>query len=69
MAKTLVIELSDQLEQQLTSEAKRLNTSLENVVLQALINLAAANQAESNPILPLLGSLNLKINDLGENHD
>ena len=61
MARTLVIELPDDLEYQLTSEAQRLNVSLESLILQLLaqsINQTATDEAD--PILPLIGILRLE---------
>ncbi len=70
MARKLVIELPDDLECQLTSEAQRLNVSLESLVLQSLAQ--SVNQTstdEADPILPLIGTLRLENSDLGEKHD
>jgi len=76
MAKTFVITLSDDLEQALTTQALRLNKSLEEIMLQVLSEqltnpsrLRAAQQAEVDPLLQLIGSLSVDIPDLAENHD
>ena len=55
MPKTLVIEISDELEQQLSAQAQVLQTSLENVVLRSLsqsLNFAlpSAAQEQSNQV-------------------
>jgi hypothetical protein len=70
MAKTLVLELPDDLEQQLTAQAQKLNVSLESLILQSLTQ--SVNQVasvEADPISPLIGTLRLETSDLGENHD
>jgi hypothetical protein len=77
MAKTLTIQISDELEQSLTLQAQRLNKSPEEVVLELLsqqlppvVQPQAAGQTEDDPLLQLLGSIHLEgISDLGENHD
>jgi len=75
MAKTVTITLTDDLEEVITSQAERLNKSPEEIVLQVLsqqlTTLFQPNllQAESDPLLRLIGSLNIDIPDLAENHD
>jgi hypothetical protein len=76
MSKTLTITLPDNLDQALTAQAHRLNQSLETIVLQALTKqLTALSQAnsvqtvETDPLLRLIGSLNVDIPDLAENCD
>ncbi len=77
MAKILTINLPDELEQALTSQAESLNQSPEEVVLHLLsqqLPLFSRPQRESltedDPILKLMGSIQLEeIHDLGENHD
>lgn len=70
MAKTLTIQLPDDLEHQLTIQAKQLNLSLEELVLQSLAQSAKqADNLEADPILPLLGTLKFENSDVGENHD
>ncbi|MEH2201051.1 hypothetical protein [Nostoc sp.] len=70
MAKTLTIQLSDDLESKLTAQAQKLNLSLEDLILQSLSQLAKQeNISKLDPILPLLGTLKFNNSDIGENHD
>ncbi|MBD2531526.1 hypothetical protein H6G97_18800 [Nostoc flagelliforme FACHB-838] len=70
MAKTLTIQLSDDLESKLTAQAQKLNLSLEDLILQSLSQSAKQeNISELDPILPLLGTLKFDNSDVGENHD
>jgi hypothetical protein len=75
MAKTVTITLTDDLEEVITSQAERLNKSPEEIVLQVLSQQLTTllqpnlSQAESDPLLRLIGSLNIDIPDLAENHD
>ncbi|MHC5718970.1 MAG: hypothetical protein ACYTX0_44620 [Nostoc sp.] len=70
MAKTLTIQLSDDLESRLTAQAQKLNLSLEDLILQSLSQSAKQeNISELDPILPLLGTLKFDNSDVGENHD
>lgn len=66
MAKTLTIQFSDDLERQLSAQAEQLNLSLEDFIMQSL---AQSDTSESDPILPLLGTLRFELSDLGKNHD
>ncbi|MBD0390777.1 MAG: hypothetical protein ICV54_30860 [Nostoc sp. C3-bin3] len=70
MAKTLIIQLSDDLESKLTVQAQKLNLSLEDLILQSLSQSAKQeNISEFDPILPLLGTLKFDNSDVGENHE
>lgn len=73
MAKTLVINLPDDLEQILTAQAKQLNQSPENFVLQVLSKQLTAQPQTAHsiedPLLPLIGSITVDIPDLAEEHD
>ncbi|MEH2129635.1 MAG: hypothetical protein V7K86_03030 [Nostoc sp.] len=70
MAKTLTIQLSDDLERKLTAQAEKLNLSLEDLILQSLSQSAKQeNISEFDPISPLLGTLKFDNSDVGENHD
>lgn len=76
MAKTLVINLPDDLEQALTAQAEQLNQSPEEVALQMLSQqLIVRSQpeiaplSEDDPLSQLIGSLQIDIPDLAENHD
>jgi hypothetical protein len=80
MAKILTIEIPDDLEQALTSQAERLNKSPEEVVLELLSRQlpalppsqleVQAVQSDEDPLLKLIGSIHVGgINDLSENHD
>ncbi|MBD2578646.1 hypothetical protein [Oscillatoria sp. FACHB-1406] len=76
MARTLTLVLPDHLEQALTERAECLNQSMEEVMLQLLSQqLTISSQSESeqpgetDPLLRLIGSLNVDVSDLAENHD
>lgn len=77
MAKTLIVNLTDELEQALTLQAQQLNKSPEEVVLDLLSRrLTPLPQAPTqspigdDPLLQLIGSIHVEdIHDLGENHD
>ncbi|MBD2512908.1 hypothetical protein H6G91_38015 [Nostoc muscorum FACHB-395] len=70
MAKTLTIQLSDELESKLTAQAQKLNLSLKDLILQSLSQSAKEeNISEFDPILPLLGTLKFENFDVGEKHD
>ncbi|WP_223265272.1 hypothetical protein [Nostoc sp. 'Peltigera membranacea cyanobiont' 210A] len=70
MAKILTIQLSDELESKLTAQAKKLNLSLEDLILQSLSqSVKQENISEFDPILPLIGTLKFDNSDVGENPD
>lgn len=70
MTKPLVIKLPDELEQQLIEQANKLNISLETFVMQSLAKVVSVSTTEeSDPLLPLLGTLTTTVSDVGENHD
>lgn len=70
MTKPLVIKLPDELEQQLIEQANKLNISLETFVMQSLAKVVSVSiTEESDPLLPLLGTLTATVSDVGENHD
>lgn len=76
MAKTFTITLPDNLEQAITDWAERLNQSPEAILLQALtkqfINTAQVHHIaaiETDPLIKLIGSLDIDLPDLAENHD
>jgi len=76
MAKTFTITLPDNLEQALNAQAERLNQAPEEIVLQALLKqLEFLNQSalvkstETDPLLRLIGSIDVDIPELAENHD
>jgi len=75
MAKTLTITLPDNLDQVLTAQSQRLNQSPEVIVVQALtkqltfLAQAPVQTVETDPLLRLIGSLNVDIPDLAENCD
>lgn len=76
MAKTFTITLPDNLEKALNAQAERLNKAPEEIVLQALLKqLGFLNQStliksiETDPLLRLIGSINVDIPKLAENHD
>lgn len=70
MAKILTIQLSDELESKLTAQAKKLNLSLEDLILQSLSqSVKQENISEFDPILPLIGTLKFDNSHVGENPD
>jgi hypothetical protein len=76
MAKTFEITLPDDLEQALTTQAKRLNKSPEETMLELLSQqltnpseIEGVQQSETDPLLKLIGSISVDIPDLAENHD
>ncbi|MFM7408880.1 MAG: hypothetical protein ACKO3K_20035 [Cuspidothrix sp.] len=70
MSKTLTIQLSDELEEKLLIQSKKLNLSLEELILQSLAkSTKLIDSYEDDPILPLLGTLRFENSDIGENHD
>ncbi|BAZ81053.1 MAG: hypothetical protein ACKO9I_23800 [Sphaerospermopsis kisseleviana] len=70
MSKTLTIQISDELEKKLLIQSKKLNLSLEELILQSLAkSTKMIDSDENDPILPLLGTLRFENSDLGENHD
>jgi hypothetical protein len=70
MSKTLTIQISDELEEKLLIQSKKLNLSLEELILQSLAkSTKMIDSDEDDPILPLLGTLRFENSDLGENHD
>ncbi len=70
MSKTLIIQLSDELEEKLLIQSKKLNLSLEELILQSLAkSTKLIDSDEDDPILPLLGTLRFENSDIGENHD
>jgi hypothetical protein len=68
MSKRLTIQLSDELEEKLLIQSKRLNLSLEELILQSLAK-SVKFIDEDDPILPLLGTLKFENSDISENHD
>ena len=70
MAKTLVLELPDELEQSLETQATRQSISLEDLILEWLTKLAQPTAStDADPLAPLLGTLTAEVNDVGERHD
>lgn len=64
MAKTLTIQLTDDLERYLVAHAEKLNLSLEDLILQSLSqSVKLEKSSEYDPILPLLGTLKFEICD------
>lgn len=71
MAKTLTIQLPEDLELKLTAQAEKLNLSLESLILQSLEqSVSQLELDQDDPLLRLIGSIHIEgIHDLGENHD
>jgi hypothetical protein len=70
MSKALTIQLSNELEEKLLIQSKKLNLSLEELILQSLTkSIKLIDSYEDDPILPLLGTLRFENSDVGKNHD
>lgn len=76
MAKTLTITLPDNLDKALMDQSQRLNQSPEAIVVHALTKqltfLSQANSlqtVETDPLLRLIGSIDVDMPDLAENCD
>ena len=70
MARTVMIELPDGLEDQLADQAGSRDLPLEEIVLQSLIqSVRSARQILSDPITPLVGTLSVATDDIAEHHD
>ncbi|MBO1057801.1 MAG: hypothetical protein HEQ27_15270 [Dolichospermum sp. JUN01] len=70
MSKALTIQLSNELEEKLLIQSKKLNLSLEELILQSLTkSIKLIDSYEDDPILPLLGTLRFENSDIGKNHD
>jgi hypothetical protein len=76
MARKLVIQLTDELEEKLIAQAEQLHQSPEALALYALTQqLVAPLHSEAtvpiteDPLLKLIGSIDVDIPDLAENHD
>lgn len=70
MTKTLTIQISDELEQKLVTQAQKLHLSIEDLILQSLAKSVEAEYSpENDPILALAGTLHLGTTDLSQNHD
>jgi hypothetical protein len=70
MSKALTIRLSNELEEKLLIQSKKLNLSLEELILQSLTkSIKLIDSYEDDPILPLLGTLRFENPDIGKNHD
>jgi hypothetical protein len=69
MSKNITLQLSEFLEQQLSQKAEKLDISLESLIIDVLEQYNSEEQAENDPITPLIGTLKMEKNDLAENHD
>ena len=70
MSKALTIQLTNELEEKLLIQSKKLNLSLEELILQSLTkSIKLIDSYEDDPILPLLGTLRFENSDIGKNHD
>ncbi|MDX2231855.1 MAG: hypothetical protein NW220_19635 [Leptolyngbyaceae cyanobacterium bins.349] len=70
MAKSLTIQIPDELEQKLERQAEKLQVSVEDFVLQSLVKSVETEYLpENDPILALAGTLHLGTTDLSQNHD
>jgi len=63
------VNLPDELEKQLLAIADLLNISLENLIVQSLVNSSIITSTDVDPISPLLGTLKSEVSDIGERHD
>jgi hypothetical protein len=70
MAKTLTIQLSDELERKLEIQAVHQNKTIEELVVEWLARqVSVESLSEPDPITPLLGTLSFDSSDVAENHD
>jgi hypothetical protein len=70
MAKTLTIQIPDELEQKLVTQPQKMHLSIEDLILQSLAKSVEVEYLPDNdPILALAGTLHLGTTDLAENHD
>jgi uncharacterized protein YbaP (TraB family) len=70
MAKTLVIELPDELENQLESRAIQQNKKIEDLVVEWIREqVRIVSKSEPDPITPLLGTIAFTKSDLAKHHD
>ena len=73
MAKTLTINLPDDLEQALTQTAAQTNQSTEDLVLQWLTQkftpASVLSPLANDPLIALFGSIQSNYPDLADNHD
>lgn len=70
MAKTLMIELSEELEHKLESRAIQQSKKIEELVVEWIVKqVDPASISVSDPIAPLVGTISFKPADLAEHHD
>jgi hypothetical protein len=74
MSQTFIIELPDDLQKTLLNHASQTQLTPEQVIIQTLIqrflpNPPIAPSPETEQLLSLIGTLDLKTTDLAENHD
>jgi len=70
MAKTLTIQLPEDLELKLTAQAEKLNLSLESLILQSLEqSVSKLELDQDDPLVQLFGSIKTDIKDVADNHD
>jgi hypothetical protein len=70
MTHPLTIQLPEDLQQTLLTHAAQTQLTLEQLVLQTLLQpFAQVPSPETEQLLSLIGSLNLGTTDLAENHD
>lgn len=70
MAKTLTIQLPEDLELKLNAQAKKLNVSLESLILQSLEqSVTQLELDQDDPLVQLFGSIKTDIKDVADNHD
>ena len=70
MTKPLTILLPEDLELKLTAQARKLNLSLENLILQSLEQSVSQPELDQNdPLVQLFGSIKTDIKDVADNHD
>jgi hypothetical protein len=70
MAKALTIQLPEDLELKLTTQAEKLNLSLESLILQSLEqSVSQLESYQSDPLVQLFGSIKTDIKDVADNHD
>jgi hypothetical protein len=70
MAKTLMIELSEELERKLETRAIQQSKKIEELVVEWIAKqVDPVSISVPDPIAPLVGTISFKLADLAEHHD
>ncbi|MEA3349510.1 MAG: hypothetical protein U9Q82_02690 [Chloroflexota bacterium] len=70
MTKTITIELANELEHKLEAQAMHQKKTIEEFVVEWLaVQISPLPLSESDPIMPLVGTLSFSAGDLAKRHD